>query len=85
MRPTCDICGLRYRDFCDFVKCELRRQKISQEKLAKMLGLPRQGIVDRLSGATDWKFKEVLDVLYILEVEEPSEIFRVYKVKEVTP
>lgn len=80
MRPTSDLTGKKYRDFCDFVKCELRRQKISQNKLADMLGLNRQGIVDRLSGATDWKFKEVLEVIYVLDVEEPSEIFRVYKV-----
>lgn len=66
-----------YRDFNDFLKLELKRQHVSQQKLSEWLNFnSRQALVDRLSGATEWKFRETLEVCDLLEVD-PADIFRI--------
>lgn len=58
-----------YRRFNDFLRGELKRRKISQEKAANYLNLSRMSFVKRLSGSVGWSFKEVLEMMDFLEMD----------------
>lgn len=57
-----------YQRFNDFLRGELKRRKISQDKAANYLNLSRVSFVKRLSGSVEWSFKEVLEMMDFLEM-----------------
>lgn len=57
-----------YKKLNDFLRGELRRQKISQEKLAYCLNITRASVSKKLSGSTDWTVWEILNVFEILGI-----------------
>lgn len=59
----------KYNRINDFIRCEMRRKKISQESAARYLGLRQDGISRRLSGQTEWTFREIISLYDLLEVE----------------
>ncbi len=59
----------KYNRINDFIRCEMRRKKISQEAAAQYLGLRQDGISRRLSGQTEWTFREIISLYDLLEVE----------------
>ncbi len=61
--------SLEYRQLNDFVRGEMRRQKISQASMAYMLKLPPASISQRLSGKTEWTMWEIINVFEILGVK----------------
>ena len=67
-RTKVDITGFQYRKFNDFVRGELKRRRLSQGKLAEYLNMERASLTYRLSGDTEWKFKEVLETLEFFDV-----------------
>ena len=58
-----------YQQFNDFLRGELKRRKISQDKAARYLNLSRVSFVKRLSGATEWSFMEVLEMMEFLDLK----------------
>lgn len=71
----------KYRDINNLIRCEMRRQKVSQADIAYRLGLQQTAISKRLSGGVDWTLFEVLNVFEILgikfEYEEKEDVGRV--------
>lgn len=59
----------KYNRINDFIRCEMRKKKISQEAAANYLGLRQDGISRRLSGKTEWTFREIISLYDLLEVE----------------
>ena len=59
----------KYNRINDFIRCEMRKKKISQEAAANYLGLRQDGISRRLSGKPEWTFREILSLYDLLEVE----------------
>ena len=57
-----------YKKLNDFIRGEMRRQKVSQASIAYSLNLSQQGISERLSGNTEWTMWEVINVFEILGV-----------------
>jgi len=58
-----------YRALNDFLRGELKRQKISQSDLGYRLNLSHVAISKRLSGQTEWTVWELINVFEILNVE----------------
>ena len=58
-----------YRQLNDFIRGELRRQRITQADLAYRMNMQPAGISRRLSGDIEWTAREVIDVFIILGVE----------------
>ena len=54
--------------FNDWLLGEMRRRKIHQKDLAGYIGIDQCGVSKRLSGITEWSFREVLEVLDYMEV-----------------
>ena len=59
----------QYRQLNDFIRGELRRKKISQEKVANWLNLSRTGISKRLSGEVEWSLKEIMSLYELMEIK----------------
>ena len=59
----------KYRDINNLIRCEMRRQKVSQADIAYRLGLQQTAISKRLSGGVDWTLFEVLNVFEILGIK----------------
>lgn len=53
--------------FSDFVRGEMKRQKLSQEEVSYRLGLERSCLARRLAGKTEWSMREVIMLSEILE------------------
>ena len=51
-----------YRQLNDFIRGEMKRQKISQDDMAYGLNLTQSVISRKLSGETEWTLWEVLNV-----------------------
>ena len=58
-----------YKKLNNFIRNEMRDQKVSQKELAYRLGLDQCGISKRLSGTTDWSMWEIINVFQILGVQ----------------
>ena len=58
-----------YRQLNDFIRGEMKRQKISQDDMAYGLNLTQSVISRKLSGETEWTLWEVLNVFERLGVK----------------
>ena len=57
-----------YRQLNDFVRGEMKRQKISQDDIAYSLNLSQASISQKLSGKTEWTLWEMFNVFELLGV-----------------
>ena len=57
-----------YRQLNDFVRGEMKRQKISQDDVAYSLNLSQASISQKLSGKTEWTLWEMFNVFELLGV-----------------
>ncbi len=57
-----------YRQLNDFIRGEMKRQKVSQGNLAYSLNLTQASISQKLSGQTDWTVWELLNVFDFLGI-----------------
>lgn len=64
-----NLTSRKYRDINNLIRCEMRRQKVSQADIAYRLGLQQTAISKRLSGGVDWTLFEVLNVFEILGIK----------------
>ena len=71
-RTKVDIIGYRYRQINDFIRGELRRQKIPQIKLAEYLGISQAALSLRLNGTNEWPLRDFLETMEFLK--QPLEI-----------
>ena len=53
--------------FRDFIRGEMKRQKLSQEEVSYRLGIERVCLTNRLAGKTDFSMREVVMLSEILE------------------
>ena len=68
-RTTLDHVGISYRRYNDWLRGELKRRKIKQSDVAQYLNLSRVSLVKRLSGEVEWSFREVLQVVELIEAD----------------
>lgn len=59
----------KYQQFNDFLRGELLRKKISQEKVARWLNLSQQSVSKRLLGETEWTVREIMSLYELMEIE----------------
>jgi len=59
----------KLNNFNDYVRGELKRQKISQEDAAYRLGIPQSGLSRRLAGQAQWTMREVFILTEIIELD----------------
>ena len=57
-----------YRQLNDFIRGEMKRQKVSQGNLAYSLNLTQASISQKLSGQTEWTVWELLNVFDYLGI-----------------
>lgn len=62
-RVSCDMTLRKYRRFNDWLRGRMRREKVSQVRLAEYLGVNQQTLSKRLDGQIEWSFRDVLEVL----------------------
>lgn len=62
-RVNLDKPTTEYRQFVDWIRGELRRQKKTQVQLADYLRISPVSMSQRMNGAIEWPFREVLEVL----------------------
>lgn len=58
----------KYRKLNDFIRGEMRRKKISQEKAANWLNMSRASFSYRICGKIEWSLREVISLFELLEV-----------------
>ena len=59
----------KYNQLNDFIRGEMKRQKISQDDMAYRLNLPRASISKRLNGVSEWTAREIINVYEFLGIE----------------
>ena len=59
----------KYRNLNDFLRCELRRKKISQRTVATWLGIPPSCVSQRLSGEIEWSAREIISIYELMGIE----------------
>lgn len=64
----------QYRKMNDFIRGEMKRQKINQDALAYRLNIPQQSVSQRLLGKTEWTAREIIDVFEFLGIENVWEL-----------
>lgn len=57
-----------YKKLNNFIRNEMRSQKISQADIAYSLNLSQGSVSQKLSGQTEWSLWEVLNIFEILGV-----------------
>ena len=60
----------KYRELNDYIRGEMRRKKISQEKAANWLNLSRASLSYRINGKIEWSLREILSLFELLGVTE---------------
>jgi len=55
-----------YNETNDFIRCELKRKKITQTEAADYIGIRQDGFSRRLSGQIEWSFREVIKIYELL-------------------
>lgn len=55
-----------YNKINDFLRCELRRKKITQKQAADYLGIRQDGLSRRLSGQIEWSLREIIKIYELL-------------------
>lgn len=58
-----------YKKLNNFIRNEMRSQKVSQSALAYALNLTQGSVSQKLSGQTEWTLWEILNVFSILDVD----------------
>ena len=58
-----------YRKLNDYIRGEMKRQKISQGEMAYRLNLTQASVSYKLSGTSDWTVWELMNVFEILGIE----------------
>ena len=58
-----------YKKLNNFIRNEMREQKVSQSDLAYSLSLTQGSVSQKLSGQTEWTMWEILNVFSLLNVE----------------
>ena len=58
-----------YKKLNNFIRNEMREQKVSQSDLAYSLNLTQGSVSQKLAGQTEWTVWEILNVFSILNVE----------------
>lgn len=64
----------KYRQLNDFIRGEMRRKKVNQEKMANWLNLSQGCISQKLSGKVEWMAREIISVFELLEIEDEWEL-----------
>lgn len=62
----------KYRELNDFIRGELKRQKISQDKAAHWLNISRASFSYRMCGKIEWTVREILSLFELLEIGEET-------------
>ena len=60
----------KYRELNDYIRGEMRRKKISQEKAANWLNISRASLSYRINGKIEWSLREILSLFELLGVTE---------------
>ena len=60
----------KYRELNDFIRGELKRQKISQDKAAHWLNISRASFSYRMCGKIEWSLREILSLFELLDIGE---------------
>lgn len=58
-----------YKKLNNFIRNEMREQKVSQSDLAYALNLTQGSVSQKLSGQTEWTVWEILNVFSLLNVD----------------
>ena len=58
-----------YKKLNNFIRNEMREQKVSQSDIAYSLNLTQGSISQKLSGQTEWTLWEILNVFSLLHVD----------------
>lgn len=61
---------VKYKRITDYLRGELKRKKISQQKAADWLNISRASFSYRLSGKIEWSLKEIISLCELLEIGE---------------
>lgn len=59
----------------DKLKGKMTEQKVSQERLAKTLGITVQSLNAKLNGRSQFTLGEVIKITEVLSIKEPVDIF----------
>lgn len=59
----------------DKLKGKMTEQKVSQERLAKILGITVQSLNAKLNGRSQFTLGEVVKITEVLSIKEPVDIF----------
>ena len=59
---------IEYQKLCDFIRGEMKRQKINQDVVATWLNIPRSAVSKRLNGQTRWSLEETISMFELLKV-----------------
>lgn len=54
-----------YQRYLDWLRGEMKRQKMNQTQLGQILGHDQVGISNRLNGVVEWSLPDVLETLEI--------------------
>lgn len=58
-----------YKKLNNFIRNEMRSQKVSQSSIAYALNLTQGSVSQKLSGRTEWTLWEVLNIFEILGIK----------------
>ena len=58
-----------YKKLNNFIRSEMRDQKVSQSDLAYSLNLSQGSVSQKLAGQTEWTMWEILNVFSLLNVD----------------
>ena len=58
-----------YKKLNNFIRSEMREQKVSQSDLAYSLNLTQGSVSQKLSGQTEWTLWEILNVFSLLNID----------------
>ena len=58
-----------YKKLNNFIRSEMREQKVSQSDIAYSLNITQGSVSQKLSGQTEWTLWEILNVFSILDVD----------------
>lgn len=61
----------------DFLREEIRKNKLSQRKLAKLLGISEKALSQRMNGIREWKLSEIQSLKAIMPDMNTTEIFHI--------
>ena len=68
-RTNVNQVATKYRRFNDWLRGERKARKIKQKEIAEYLNIPQSQYSKRENGEIEWGFKEILEVLELLETD----------------